>query len=106
MFADHGKVVIVAGLDGTFQKKPFGRLLELIPIAERVVKLSAICVYCGKDAAFTQRIVDNSEVELIGGEDVYRPTCRKCYTKTKIEVEENQEEGENTNGKEVLNAKS
>lgn len=83
LFADSDKIVIVAGLDGTFQQKPFGNILELIPIAERVIKLSAICVYCGKDAAFTQRIVDNSEVELIGGEDAYRPTCRKCFKKSK-----------------------
>jgi thymidine kinase len=62
MFANRDKVVIVAGLDGTFQRKPFGSILELIPIAEKVMKLSAVCMYCSKDAPFTLRTVDNCEV--------------------------------------------
>lgn len=52
----------MAGLDGTFQRKPFGSILELIPIAEKVMKLSAVCMYCSKDAPFTLRTVDNCEV--------------------------------------------
>lgn len=60
--ANEHKVVIVAGLDGTFQRKPFGRILELIPLAEKVIKLSAVCMYCSKDAPFTQRTVDNCEI--------------------------------------------
>lgn len=77
--ANEKKVVIVAGLDGTFQRKPFGRILELIPRAEKVMKLSAVCMYCNKDAPFTQRIVDNCEIELIGGEECYKPVCRTCF---------------------------
>lgn len=30
--ANCGKVVVVAALDGTFQRKPFGTILELIPM--------------------------------------------------------------------------
>ena len=46
--ANKGKIVMIAALDGTFQKKPFGNILGLIPIAESVKKLSAVCVYCTK----------------------------------------------------------
>jgi thymidine kinase len=28
-----GKIVIVAALDGTFQRKPFGNIINLLPIA-------------------------------------------------------------------------
>mmetsp|Transcript_33528 Transcript_33528/g.39041 ORF Transcript_33528/g.39041 Transcript_33528/m.39041 type:complete len:236 (-) Transcript_33528:56-763(-) len=77
--ANEGKIVIVAALDGTFQRKPFGRVHELIPMAESVTKLTAVCMLCAGDAAFSQRTVDCQEIELIGGGDIYRPVCRKCY---------------------------
>lgn len=44
--ANAGKIVIVAALDGTFQRVPFGSVLELIPKAESVVKLTAVCMLC------------------------------------------------------------
>ena len=53
--ANQGKVVIVSALDGTFQRKPFGAVLELIPLAERVDKFSAVCMCCQNSAAFTSR---------------------------------------------------
>eukprot|EP00741_Cyanophora_paradoxa_P016190 tig00000042_g15630.t1 len=77
--ANRGKIVIVAALDGTFQRKPFGRIMELIPLVESVTKLSAVCMMCGKDAAFTQRRGHETEVELIGGADKYVAVCRSCY---------------------------
>ena len=77
--AEKGKVVIISALDGTFQKKPFGRILELIPLCEQVNKLTAVCVGCGKDASFSQRLTCEKTVELIGGADLYRPVCRTCF---------------------------
>ena len=70
--------MIVAALDATFQKKAFGRVLDLIPVAEKVTKLSAVCVICSKDAFFTQRISEDKEVEIIRN-DIYRAVCRKCF---------------------------
>jgi thymidine kinase len=66
-----GKTVIIAALDGTFQRQPFGRTLELIPLAEKVSKLQAVCHVCKGDAAFTRRITEETEVEVIGGTDTY-----------------------------------
>jgi len=37
-------------------------------LAEKVDKLSAVCIDCGKEAAFTRRTVESNEIELIGGE--------------------------------------
>lgn len=31
--ANRGKVVVIAALDGTFQRKPFGSILDLVPMA-------------------------------------------------------------------------
>ncbi len=77
--AEAGKVVIISALDGTFQRKPFGRILELVPLAEEVIKLTAVCAVCGKDASFSQRLTCEKAVEVIGGEDMYRPVCRACF---------------------------
>lgn len=77
--ANEGKLVIVAALDGTFQRKPFGPILNLVPMAESVVKLKAVCMICFKDAAFTKRLGSETEVEVIGGTDKYMAVCRTCY---------------------------
>ena len=50
--ANRGKFVVVAALDGTFQRKPFGDILSLVPLAENVTKLNAVCMNCFGDAAF------------------------------------------------------
>ncbi|KAM4603658.1 thymidine kinase, cytosolic [Polymixia lowei] len=77
--ANLGKTVIVAALDGTFQRKPFGNILSLVPLAESVVKLNAVCMQCYKEAAYTKRLGAEKEVEVIGGADKYQAACRKCY---------------------------
>ena len=80
-WANMGKVVIVAALDCTYQKKPFGRVTELLAISEDIKKLSAVCMDCGKDASFTQRTAKSDSIELIGGIEMYKPVCRMCYHK-------------------------
>ncbi|XP_026885292.2 LOW QUALITY PROTEIN: thymidine kinase, cytosolic [Electrophorus electricus] len=77
--ANLGKTVIVAALDGTFQRKPFGSILNLVPLAESVVKLNAVCMQCFKEAAYTKRLGTEKEVEVIGGADKYHAVCRACY---------------------------
>uniref|UniRef100_A0A3B4ATZ3 Thymidine kinase n=1 Tax=Periophthalmus magnuspinnatus TaxID=409849 RepID=A0A3B4ATZ3_9GOBI len=77
--ANLGKIVIVAALDGTFQRKAFGNILSLVPLAESVVKLHAVCMQCYKEAAYTKRTGAETEIEVIGGADKYQAVCRKCY---------------------------
>jgi thymidine kinase len=76
---DAGKVVIVAALDGTFERKPFGHVLELVPLADSVTKLLAVCSRCGADAPFTKRRGSEREERIIGGPEKYMAVCRSCY---------------------------
>lgn len=78
--ANRGKVVIVAALDGTFQRKGFGDILNLVPLAENVIKLSAVCMTCNSDGHFTKRTTKDQSVEVIGGADMYQAVCRDCFT--------------------------
>ncbi|BES95638.1 Hypothetical protein NTJ_08447 [Nesidiocoris tenuis] len=79
--SDNGKKVVVAALDGTYQRLPFGDVLNLIPYAEKVTKLNSICMSCSADAPFTKRITSDTEVEVIGGADKYMAVCQSCYVK-------------------------
>jgi len=77
--ANKGKIVLIAALDGTFQRKPFANVLELVPLAENITKLNAVCMNCFGEAAFSKRITDENSLEVIGGADKYMAVCRKCY---------------------------
>ncbi|UQI50153.1 thymidine kinase C-termius end [Lumpy skin disease virus] len=77
--ANMGKIIIIAALDSTFQRKEFNDILKLIPLSEKVTKLNAVCMECYKDAAFSKRITKEKEIELIGGKEKYKSVCRKCY---------------------------
>jgi len=75
------KTVIAAGLDGDFLKNPFGDVLKLIPHAEKITKLSALCKKCGDGtlAHFTKRITNDSQTTLVGSDDIYEAVCRKHF---------------------------
>jgi thymidine kinase len=79
----YDKHVIVAGLDGDADRKPFGSLLELIPYADTIIKLKALCKKCndGTEALFTSKKVQNlnNSVINIGSSDKYEALCRKHY---------------------------
>ncbi|EEF28513.1 thymidine kinase a [Ricinus communis] len=86
--ADHdGKTVIVAGLDGDYLRRSFGSVLDVIPLADNVTKLTARCELCGKRAFFTLRKTAETQTELIGGADMYMPVCRRHYVNGQVVME-------------------
>jgi thymidine kinase len=78
-----GLVILVAGLNGTSERKPFSNseFLELFCIADDVVFLKdAWCEMCKKQKGiFTFKNSQDTQEIVIGSEDVYMPLCRKCY---------------------------
>ncbi len=83
--ANRGIRVICAGLDTDFKGDPFPVVANLLARAEIVVKLTAICAVCGKDATRTQRLIDgkparaDGPVILVGATESYEPRCRHCH---------------------------
>ncbi|CAA0837019.1 Thymidine kinase [Striga hermonthica] len=75
-----GKTVVVAGLDGDYLRRSFGSVLDVIPLADSVTKLTAWCEVCGERAFFTLRKTNEMQTELVGGADLYMPVCRQHYT--------------------------
>lgn len=83
---NQGKRVIAAGLDLDFKGVPFGPMPLLLTLAYDVIKLKAICAVCGKDAAFSQRLINGKPAKytdpiiLIGADESYQARCKNCYT--------------------------
>ena len=73
--------IIVGGLDGDFQRKPIGQILDLIPMADKCVKLNSLCNICkdGTEAPFSFRLVKSNNIVLVGGSESYIPVCRKHF---------------------------
>lgn len=77
-----GKKIYISGLDGDFERKKFGQILELIPLCDTVTKLTSLCALCkdGTPGIFSRRLTDEMTQTLIGS-DNYVPVCRFCYEK-------------------------
>lgn len=84
--ANKGKIVIIAALDGTFERNAFGDILNLVPLAESVCKLSSVCSYCHYEASFSKRIGIEKQVQIIGGAERYNAVCRNCFFNKTITV--------------------
>ena len=86
--ADRGMVVIVAGLDVTFEGTPFEPVPSLMAQAERVDKLTAICTVCGEDAVYHTRVATSGALaadlvaEHVGGAELYQARCRRHFPAT------------------------
>lgn len=75
-----GKKIYVCGLDGDFERKKFGQILDLIPLCDKVTKLTSLCSICknGTPGIFSKRITEETQQTVVGS-DNYIPVCRKCY---------------------------
>ena len=87
IWANQNKIVIASGLNGDFKREPFEQISKLLPKAEKISFLTAICTQTGRGASFSKRISNEKEVKVIGGIEKYIATSRKAYfTETKFEV--------------------
>lgn len=75
------KAVVVAGLSGDFRRRPFGRVGELLPLADTVRALRARCFACRGEAPFSLRLCGEAAQVLVGGPEAYRPACRACFAR-------------------------
>jgi thymidine kinase len=84
----HGKTLVLVGLDGDSRRRPFGQLLECIPLADRVERLTSLCRQCanGTPGLFSYRIQGPRDQQVIvGGRELYHPLCRPCFLRREEE---------------------
>ena len=74
------KKIYICGLDGDFERKKFGEILDLIPLCDKISKLTSLCSICknGTPGIFSMRLTSEKEQTVVGSEN-YLPVCRKCY---------------------------
>jgi len=86
-----GKIVLVAALDGNYERKPFKKILDVVPIADMTEKQhGSPCKDCEGDgregvAAYSYLIssgngqAHSGDQLIIGDGDKFVPVCRRCY---------------------------
>ena len=80
----HRKALFLVGLDGDSNRRPFGELLECIPLADRVERITAFCRRCadGTPGLFSYRTQGPHDQQVIvGGVGMYETLCRRCYVR-------------------------
>ncbi len=78
-WANDGKHVLVSALDATFQRKPFLNVLEVIPLAENVIKLTAVCTDCHKSASFTKRLSAETDIQVSKALGLSWTICKRMH---------------------------
>lgn len=74
--------VYIFALMNDYLKKPFENILSLAAVADKTVRLKGGCNTrnCTYPSMFTFRSKEyGSKVILVGGCDIYKSYCRKCY---------------------------
>lgn len=73
------KNILLVGLDGCAQQNKFGEILDIIPMATSVKKLTAMCSVCrdGTPAPYTKKVKNSNEEGQvdIGGAEKYVAVC-------------------------------
>lgn len=75
------KTFIISGLNGDKDKKFFGSLHHLIPHADKIDMLRALCKRCGNgtEAAFSINLEHFDGQKKVGGAEMFDAVCRKHY---------------------------
>jgi thymidine kinase len=79
--------VMAFGLKNDFQNKLFEGSYNLLIYADKIEEIKTICWYCDRKATMVIRFSDGRPVNegeqiQIGGNEHYKPVCRRCYHKT------------------------
>ena len=77
--AAQGKKFFIAGLNLTAEKKPFGKMSELLCIADNVNMLTAICDNCKSENAVFTYFKGGKNTDIVIGDKDYLAVCRHCF---------------------------
>ena len=76
--ANNNKIVICSGLNADYKGELFPEIGKIIAIAEKVVKLEAVCMLCYRNSSFTMKTGGSDKQIEIGGKEMYSTVCRTC----------------------------
>lgn len=82
------KSLFLVGLDGDSNRLPFGELLQCIPLADRVERITGFCHRCanGTPGLFSyRRSGPHDQQVIVGGPERYETLCRRCFLRQQEE---------------------
>jgi thymidine kinase len=62
-----------------YERKPFVTMAFLLSIANKIDKLTSICLICKGPGNLSLRKTKDAKLMLIGANDAYLPVCCNCY---------------------------
>ncbi len=83
LWANEGKIIEVCGLNGDYRRQPFAQISLLVPLADHISFVTAVCRDTAQEAPFTMRLSNESEQEVIGSTDKYQAVSRTRYMQEK-----------------------
>lgn len=76
-----GKKFYIAGLNLTSEKKVFGKMGDLMCIADNIEMMTSICEVCKCEEAVFTYFKGHKDADIMVGDAEYVPVCRECYDK-------------------------
>jgi thymidine kinase len=75
------KIVYLSALNGDSNRELFGEIYKLIPLADNIEFLQALCTVCndGTDGIYSKRLSDNTSQIFVAGAEQYQAVCRKHF---------------------------
>lgn len=77
--ASQEKKFYIAGLNLTSENKPFGKMGDLLCIADKIEIMTSICEICKNDDAIFTYYKGKKDKDILIGDSDYIPVCRNCY---------------------------
>lgn len=77
--ATSGKKFYIAGLNLTSEKKIFGKMGDLMCIADNIEMMTSICEVCKCEEAVFTYFKGHKDTDIMVGDSEYIPVCRECY---------------------------
>lgn len=79
--ATEGKKFYISGLNLTAEKKTFGKMGDLMCLADNVQMMTSICEICKNESAIFSYFKGTKDNDILIGDSEYIPVCRSCYNK-------------------------
>ena len=79
--ATEGKKFYISGLNLTAEKKTFGKMGDLMCLADNVQMMTSICEICKNESAIFSYFKGKKDSDVFIGDSEYIPVCRSCYNK-------------------------
>ena len=82
--ANQGKKFFIYGLNLTSDKKNFGKMNEIINMADSCNLITSTCQICQKETALFSFFKGEKNTDIVLGDEEYIPVCANCYEQQKL----------------------